>query len=248
HTPDNTFLGFVVQHQLSMEENEKLKSTQRSNQALIYGKSATFWQGKESYLDVIYKYLDIHGTVDNSILIPRYVTNHDIIKGTDVQTLLRQSKHPVRLILHPITFRRLAFKGPSSVFLLGCQLTSSTTPTPPRTLWASGKRIKNSYTSPAKRRRGSPASSPAPAAASPGLISPAVLLPSSSLKPIIFPASFISFMDSPPALHVIPDSPAVTSPPSLPHQYFLFPLHRSCLLFGSFHRRSPLLAPSLACL
>ncbi|MEQ2306522.1 hypothetical protein AMECASPLE_009114 [Ameca splendens] len=75
-----------------MEENEKLKSTQRSNQALIYGKSATFWQGKESYLDVIYKYLDIHGTVDNSILIPRYVINHDSIKGTDVQTLLRQSK------------------------------------------------------------------------------------------------------------------------------------------------------------
>ncbi|MEQ2227466.1 hypothetical protein ILYODFUR_037958 [Ilyodon furcidens] len=112
------------------------------------------------------------------------------------------NQHPVRLILHPITFRRLAFKGPSAVFILACQLSSSTTLTPPRTvrnrlsqsflpycrnaclapwlisslsqLWASGKRIKNSYTSPAKRRRGSPASSPAPAAASPGLVSPAV--------------------------------------------------------------------------
>ncbi|XP_027878942.1 alpha-1,6-mannosylglycoprotein 6-beta-N-acetylglucosaminyltransferase A-like isoform X1 [Xiphophorus couchianus] len=92
HTPDNTFLGFVVQHQLSLEENEKLKSTQRKNQALIYGKSATFWKGKKSYLDVIHKYLDIHGTVDNNTLIPNYVINHGIIKGTDVQTLLRQSK------------------------------------------------------------------------------------------------------------------------------------------------------------
>uniref|UniRef100_A0A147AI28 alpha-1,6-mannosyl-glycoprotein 6-beta-N-acetylglucosaminyltransferase n=1 Tax=Fundulus heteroclitus TaxID=8078 RepID=A0A147AI28_FUNHE len=92
HTPDNTFLGFVVQHQLSTEESEKLKATERKNQALVYGKSATFWQGKESYLDVIHKYLDIHGTVDNSTLIPRYVTNHGIIKGTEVQSLLRQSK------------------------------------------------------------------------------------------------------------------------------------------------------------
>ncbi|KAK5620915.1 hypothetical protein CRENBAI_016786 [Crenichthys baileyi] len=82
------------------------------------------------------------------------------------------NQHPVRLIHRPIAFWRLVFKGPLAVFLLSCQLSSSTTPTPPRTvrkLWASGKRIKNSYTSPAKRRRGSPASSPAPAAALPGL-------------------------------------------------------------------------------
>ncbi|MEQ2292321.1 hypothetical protein AMECASPLE_021989 [Ameca splendens] len=35
------------------------------------------------------------------------------------------NQHPVRLILHPITFRRLAFKGPSAVFILACQLSSS---------------------------------------------------------------------------------------------------------------------------
>ncbi|MEQ2311077.1 hypothetical protein AMECASPLE_015880 [Ameca splendens] len=34
-------------------------------------------------------------------------------------------EHPVHLILHPITFRRLAFKGPSAVFILACQLSSS---------------------------------------------------------------------------------------------------------------------------
>ncbi|KAK5598881.1 hypothetical protein CRENBAI_002516 [Crenichthys baileyi] len=66
-------------------------------------------------------------------------------------------------------------------------------------LWASGKRIKNSYTSPAKRRRGGPASSPAPATASPGLVSPAVspsiFIPQTN-HPTNFPASFILFMDS----------------------------------------------------
>ncbi|MED6236367.1 hypothetical protein ATANTOWER_008120 [Ataeniobius toweri] len=36
-----------------------------------------------------------------------------------------KEQHPVCLILHPITFRRLAFKGPSAVFILACQLSSS---------------------------------------------------------------------------------------------------------------------------
>ncbi|MEQ2284177.1 hypothetical protein AMECASPLE_018870, partial [Ameca splendens] len=35
------------------------------------------------------------------------------------------NQHPVHLILHRITFRRLAFKGPSAVFILACQLSSS---------------------------------------------------------------------------------------------------------------------------
>ncbi|MED6273769.1 hypothetical protein CHARACLAT_009875 [Characodon lateralis] len=35
------------------------------------------------------------------------------------------NQHPVRLILHPITLRRLAFKGASIVFIFACQLSSS---------------------------------------------------------------------------------------------------------------------------
>ncbi|KAF3695084.1 Alpha-1,6-mannosylglycoprotein 6-beta-N-acetylglucosaminyltransferase A [Channa argus] len=92
HTPDNTFLGFVVQQQLSYENTERLKSTKRQNQALVYGKRAKFWEGKEDYLDVIHKHLEIHGTVDDSARIPSYVKNHGIIRGTEIQTLLRQSK------------------------------------------------------------------------------------------------------------------------------------------------------------
>ncbi|MEQ2263908.1 hypothetical protein XENORESO_015122, partial [Xenotaenia resolanae] len=35
------------------------------------------------------------------------------------------NQHPVRLILHPITFRHLAFKGASTVFIFAYQLSSS---------------------------------------------------------------------------------------------------------------------------
>lgn len=44
HTPDNTFLGFVVQPHLSAKENERLQSISRKKQALVYGKRAEFWQ------------------------------------------------------------------------------------------------------------------------------------------------------------------------------------------------------------
>ncbi|XP_033965448.2 alpha-1,6-mannosylglycoprotein 6-beta-N-acetylglucosaminyltransferase A-like [Pseudochaenichthys georgianus] len=91
HTPDNTFLGFVVQNQLMSEQSEQFKSNKRQNQALVYGKRAEFWEGKTAYLDVIHKYLEIHGTVNTNAL-PNYVKNHGIVKGTDVQALLRQSK------------------------------------------------------------------------------------------------------------------------------------------------------------
>ncbi|XP_076602989.1 alpha-1,6-mannosylglycoprotein 6-beta-N-acetylglucosaminyltransferase A-like isoform X1 [Chaetodon auriga] len=92
HTPDNTFMGFVVQRPLTSEESEQLNSIKRQNQALVYGKRAIFWQGKEAYLDVIHKYLEIHGTVDRGVQIPKYVKNHGIVKGPEVHTLLRQSK------------------------------------------------------------------------------------------------------------------------------------------------------------
>ncbi|KAI9536006.1 hypothetical protein NQZ68_038413 [Dissostichus eleginoides] len=92
HTPDNTFLGFVVQNQLMSEQSELFKSNKRQNQALVYGKRAEFWKGKTAYLDVIHKYLEIHGTVNKRKALPNYVKNHGIVKGTDVQALLRQSK------------------------------------------------------------------------------------------------------------------------------------------------------------
>ncbi|KAM4608651.1 alpha-1,6-mannosylglycoprotein 6-beta-N-acetylglucosaminyltransferase A-like [Polymixia lowei] len=94
HTPDNTFLGFVVEQPLSSEEAQRLQSTKRNNQALVYGKKAEFWKGKRAYLDLIHEHFEIHGTAvgGNPSLVPSYVKNHGLIKGTEVQTLLRQSK------------------------------------------------------------------------------------------------------------------------------------------------------------
>ncbi|TWW80541.1 Alpha-1,6-mannosylglycoprotein 6-beta-N-acetylglucosaminyltransferase A [Takifugu flavidus] len=114
HTPDNTFLGFVVQPHWSDEENKKLESIKRKNQALVYGKRASFWKGKTAYLDTIHKYLDLHGTVDNGALIPSYVTNHGIVKGAEVHALLRESKVFVGL--------SFPFEGPAPLEALanGC--------------------------------------------------------------------------------------------------------------------------------
>ena len=48
------------------------------------------------YLNIIKDHLDVHGTVfvdkpkDN--LLPKYVHNHGILKGPELQQLLRESK------------------------------------------------------------------------------------------------------------------------------------------------------------
>lgn len=49
-------------------------------------------QGKTAYLDIIHKYLYLHGTVEKGASIPKYVTNHGIVKGAEVHALLRESK------------------------------------------------------------------------------------------------------------------------------------------------------------
>lgn len=61
-------------------------------------------QNKTAYVDIIHKYLDIHGTVDNGASIPAYVTNHGIVKGAEVHALLRESKVSPRSI--SFTFSR----------------------------------------------------------------------------------------------------------------------------------------------
>ncbi|MEQ2195287.1 hypothetical protein XENOCAPTIV_010258 [Xenoophorus captivus] len=100
-----------------------------------------------------------------------------------------------------------------------------------------GKGLKNSSNPPSKRRRGRPAFTPAPVAALPGLASAVVLLrsrlsnrssrsPGSDVffycgHPAIFPASFISSMDSLQSFISSLLSSSRSSPPILPHQHFL---------------------------
>jgi len=55
-----------------------------------------FVQGKESYLSVIKKHVDIHATVfveqGGDSVLPKFVTNHGILSGPELHKLLQESK------------------------------------------------------------------------------------------------------------------------------------------------------------
>lgn len=56
HTPDNSFLGFVV------EKVADANVTTKRNQAVLYGKEGWYSQGKENYIDTIGETLQVHST------------------------------------------------------------------------------------------------------------------------------------------------------------------------------------------
>lgn len=94
HSPDNSFMGFVVEQHLSLNEYENITKKQ---QAVVYGKVSNMWKGKEKYLSVVKKYVDVHGTVfvDGSQVeptLPDFVTNHGILSGPELHKLLLESK------------------------------------------------------------------------------------------------------------------------------------------------------------
>ncbi|XP_048389779.1 alpha-1,6-mannosylglycoprotein 6-beta-N-acetylglucosaminyltransferase A isoform X2 [Stegostoma tigrinum] len=94
HTPDNSFLGFVVEQHLNASDISHLDDIKRQNQSLVYGKVDHFWKDKRSYLDIIHSYTEVHGTVHgtSTLHIPSYVKNHGILSGRDLQLLLRETK------------------------------------------------------------------------------------------------------------------------------------------------------------
>ncbi|XP_044294115.1 alpha-1,6-mannosylglycoprotein 6-beta-N-acetylglucosaminyltransferase A [Varanus komodoensis] len=94
HTPDNSFLGFVVEQYLNSSDIKHFNVIKRQNQSLVYGKVDNFWKDKKSYLDVIHTYTEVHGTVHgtSTIYMPNYVKNHGILSGRDLQFLLRGTK------------------------------------------------------------------------------------------------------------------------------------------------------------
>uniref|UniRef100_A0A672FEQ5 alpha-1,6-mannosyl-glycoprotein 6-beta-N-acetylglucosaminyltransferase n=1 Tax=Salarias fasciatus TaxID=181472 RepID=A0A672FEQ5_SALFA len=77
HTPDNSFLGFVVEQHLNASDIRHIDDVKRQNQSLVYGKVDNFWK---KYLDIIHSYMEVHGT------------NHGILSGRDLQFLLRETK------------------------------------------------------------------------------------------------------------------------------------------------------------
>ncbi|KXJ29802.1 Alpha-1,6-mannosylglycoprotein 6-beta-N-acetylglucosaminyltransferase A [Exaiptasia diaphana] len=94
HTPDNTFLGFVVDVDMNKKEPIKTKSGTKPI-GVVYGKDAKFWKFKDQYLEQLSKYLEIHGTVTGTRMktfVPDWVKNHNILSGQDYQELLGQTK------------------------------------------------------------------------------------------------------------------------------------------------------------
>nr|CAB3263808.1 alpha-1,6-mannosylglycoprotein 6-beta-N-acetylglucosaminyltransferase A-like [Phallusia mammillata] len=92
HTPDNTFLGFVIEQ----HGNMTAENLQKQNIALVYGKVDKFWKDKFTYIEALHSSsLEIHGTVDASnppVQIPSFVINHGVLPGDELQALLRKTK------------------------------------------------------------------------------------------------------------------------------------------------------------
>ncbi|CAG5119179.1 unnamed protein product [Candidula unifasciata] len=93
HSPDNSFMGFVVDRVL----NDSDTLNNKSNIAVVYGKNDYMWEGKKAYLDVIHSRLEVHGTVYEDPQqklkhVPDYVINHGILTGVDLHKLLQKAK------------------------------------------------------------------------------------------------------------------------------------------------------------
>jgi len=96
HSPDNTFLGFVVENHISPSEELHKKKI-----ALVYGKHISMWQDhkKLMFLDTIQSYFEIHATVGNpgkekstlTYALPSFVKNHGVLKGEEIQKLLKET-------------------------------------------------------------------------------------------------------------------------------------------------------------
>ncbi|GFS07555.1 alpha-1,6-mannosylglycoprotein 6-beta-N-acetylglucosaminyltransferase A [Elysia marginata] len=94
HSPDNSFMGFVVDRILN--DTEKSSEPKRDI-ALVYGKNDYMWEGKRSYLDAIHARFEVHGTVYKDankklVNVPNYVVNHGILSGLDLHELLQKTK------------------------------------------------------------------------------------------------------------------------------------------------------------
>ncbi|XP_078257166.1 LOW QUALITY PROTEIN: alpha-1,6-mannosylglycoprotein 6-beta-N-acetylglucosaminyltransferase B [Rhinoraja longicauda] len=95
HSPDNSFMGFVAEI-LNDTEKEAIQSSKISNMAVVYGKDPNMWKGKAKFLEVINRYMEIHGTVYYEAHwppeMPVFVKNHGLLPQHELQRLLRKAK------------------------------------------------------------------------------------------------------------------------------------------------------------
>uniref|UniRef100_A0A672P0C7 alpha-1,6-mannosyl-glycoprotein 6-beta-N-acetylglucosaminyltransferase n=1 Tax=Sinocyclocheilus grahami TaxID=75366 RepID=A0A672P0C7_SINGR len=118
HTPDNSFLGFVVEQHLNASDVKHIDDIKRQNQSLVYGKVDNFWKDKKKYLDVIHSYMEVHGTVHgtSTVHLPAYVKNHGILSGRDLQFLLRETK----IIKNSVILKYIISLFQSDLLLFSC--------------------------------------------------------------------------------------------------------------------------------
>ncbi|KAK3735088.1 hypothetical protein QZH41_011256 [Actinostola sp. cb2023] len=95
HSPDNSFLGFVVGKTPASQSPPKKKKPR----ALVYGKHYFMWKDlkNKQFLDVVNKYLEIHATVGGAPeaelqkYIPKYVINHGVLPAAEIEKLLHDT-------------------------------------------------------------------------------------------------------------------------------------------------------------
>ncbi|XP_073230244.1 alpha-1,6-mannosylglycoprotein 6-beta-N-acetylglucosaminyltransferase A-like [Porites lutea] len=96
HSPDNTFLGFVVNAETPIKVSNR---TRRKAKALVYGKHFNMWKDlrNKGFLEVINKYLEVHATVGGGTPgnvaqhLPSFVINHGVVTPAEVRKLLNES-------------------------------------------------------------------------------------------------------------------------------------------------------------
>ncbi|XP_057698803.1 alpha-1,6-mannosylglycoprotein 6-beta-N-acetylglucosaminyltransferase B-like isoform X2 [Corythoichthys intestinalis] len=129
HTPDNSFMGFVSE-ELNDTEKRSIQQSKVNSMAVVYGKEASMWKGKEGFLQILHKYMEVHGTVyyetQRPPEVPAFVKNHGLLPQHELQQLLRKAKlfigfgfpyegpAPLEAIANGCVFLQPKFKPPHS--------------------------------------------------------------------------------------------------------------------------------------
>ncbi|KAG5454111.1 Alpha-1,6-mannosylglycoprotein 6-beta-N-acetylglucosaminyltransferase A [Clonorchis sinensis] len=125
HSPDNTFLGFVVEKPLHALQRV-IRPTSGKPLGLVAGKAAYMWRGLTPYLEILSEFLEIHGNVadGNSSNLPAFVINHKMTYGYDYLNLLNsvqvliglgfpfEGPAPLEAIANGIVFLNMRLKPP----------------------------------------------------------------------------------------------------------------------------------------
>ncbi|XP_046860025.1 alpha-1,6-mannosylglycoprotein 6-beta-N-acetylglucosaminyltransferase A-like isoform X2 [Xenia sp. Carnegie-2017] len=94
HSPDNTFLGFIVDSKDNVPE-----SVSKTKISLTYGKHYSMWKDLKNreFLDIIHEKFEIHATTGGLPLgqvknyLPEYVVNHGVVGSAILLKLLKES-------------------------------------------------------------------------------------------------------------------------------------------------------------